>query len=203
MSMRSESKWDDGVGGRRHTFRTLMASAVMVAFVAPVVPLGGSIAEAAGEAGNAAPAAVENRVVVPAAGASITLRGIDTDGDDLAFTLGTSYNVTVDAPSAPLCEPQPNGGVVCTATVMVTPTSTSGSFAYSVDDGAVTDFATIYVDNGAPRAMPTSVIVSPTSSPAVTLRGVDPDGDELSFAVSPGSSVTLGAVSSPLCVALR
>ena len=201
MSMRSESNRDDGVGGRRRTLRALVASAVMVALVAPVVPLATPFVEAAGEAGNAAPAAVENRVVVPSAGASITLRGIDTDGDDLAFTLGTTYNVAVDAPSTPLCEPQPNGGVVCTATVMVTPTSSSGSFTYSVTDGAVADSATITVDNGAPRAMPTSVIASPTASPTVTLRGIDPNGDALSFSVSPGSYVTLGAVSSPSCYA--
>ncbi len=201
MGMRSESNRNDGVVGRRRTSRALVASAVMVALVAPVVPLGGSVVEAAGEAGNAAPAGVEDTVVLPAVGGPVTLRGIDTDGDDLTFAIGYLSNITVGTPSAPVCEAQTDGSKVCTADVTVTLSSSSGYFGYTVDDGAASDTAYVYVNNGAPTAMATELVASPGNATTVTLRGVDPDGDDLTFVPGAEYGGTLDVISSPTCVA--
>jgi hypothetical protein len=200
MGGMSESNRNVDVAGRRRTLRASIAAAVMVALVAPVVPLRAPVVEAAGEAGNATPAAVEDRVVLPAVGGTITLRGIDTDGDDLAFTIGSPFNVSVDSPTTPVCEVLVDGTKVCTATVTATLTASSGYFDYSVGDGAASDSARIYVDNGVPTAMGTELVASPGSVTTVTLRGVDPDGDNLAFVPGSVFGGTLGAVSTPVCV---
>ncbi len=69
-------------------------------------------------------------------GGTVTLRGVDAEGDGLSFSLyGTPSGVTVGTIGAPVCTPQADGSSVCTATVTVTPTGSSGSFQFQVSDG--------------------------------------------------------------------
>ncbi len=150
---------------------------------------------------NEVPVAVADRVVVPAVGGTVTLRGSDADGDGLSFSLySTPSGVTVGPFSAPSCVAQGDGSSVCTATVDVTPTASSGSFNYRVNDG-LSDSAITRVDvsNEVPVAVGDRVVV-PAPGGAVTLRGVDAEGDVLAFSLySTPSGVTVGTVGDPVC----
>ncbi|MEO6652977.1 MAG: Ig-like domain-containing protein, partial [Ilumatobacteraceae bacterium] len=146
------------------------------------VRLRGEVALASGEAGNAAPSAVGDQVVLPAAGADVVLRAIDTDGDTLSFSVDSGSGVDVGTPSSVTCDSGADGSAVCTTVVAVTPTLSSGWFTFSVDDGAGPRAATVTVRNVGPSAVDADLVTTPVTT-IVTLRGTDPEGDDLTFMV--------------------
>ena len=177
----------------------IVVAALAALFGCPMLPV--AVVRAEGEAGNAAPDATDDVVVAPAVGATVTLRGIDTDGDDLTFGVLSPSGVTLGDVSTPSCETPAGGPRVCTATVHVTPAGGTGSFDFTVSDPAVTATATVTVVNSAPAAVDDSVVAAPGSATTITLRALDPEGDALSFATFSPSGGSVGEVGTPSCAA--
>ena len=152
---------------------------------------------------NEAPVAVADRVVLPSSGGTVTLRGSDAEGDVLSFSLySTPSNVVVGAFSSPVCVAQGDGSSVCSATVDVTPTGSSGSFQFQVSDELGTStVASMNVVNPTPYAIVPDVVAG-TSGADVTLRAVDPNGDPITFGVvDPAYGATVGAPGPVTCEA--
>ncbi len=143
---------------------------------------------------NAAPAAVADRVVVPAAGGTVMLRATDAEGDALTFSLTSVPSGVAVAPlPTSVCTPQGDGSSVCTVAASVTPTGTSGSFQYRVNDGP-TNSSTVSVSVTSPAPyVVTPKVVAGTSGAVVALGAVDPNGDPLTFQITgtpSGATVT-------------
>ena len=148
---------------------------------------------------NSAPKAVGDRVVVPASGGTVTLRGTDSNGDSLSFSEYGSVSGMLGTIGAPSCVAQGDGSSVCTAAVTVTPSGSSGSFQFQVSDGLSTSNASVSVTNERPEAVGGRVVL-PASGGAVTLRGVDAEGDGLSFSLyGTPSGVSVGTIGAPVC----
>ena len=146
----------EGAAARRRG-RSIVLAAVVVALVG-ITTVSSADVGASGEAGNATPDAIDDVAVAPRAGTTVTLRGVDTDGDDLTFSVFSPSGVTLGTPSAPTCETTDGGTRLCSSTIRVTPTSRSGVFGVlrrrRLGDG-------LRVDHGQQRR---SRALSPTSS---------------------------------------
>ena len=151
-----------------------------------------------------APAAVSGAIAGAAGPTTVTMRGIDANGDALTFTTSSPSGGTLGTSSAPTCSTVPDGSTMCTSQVTFTNSSANGSFNYTVNDGSGSNGATVTVStvagtpNAAPSVAPTSATV-PTVGGVVTLRGTDADGDALTFSVSSPVAVTVGTVGTPTC----
>jgi len=129
---------------------------------------------------NQTPTATPQNVTVneDSSNNTITLAGLDSDGNTLSYTVET----------------QPSHGTLSGTAPNLTYTPTANyngddSFSFKVNDGLV-DSATATVSitvssvNDTPTATPQSITVDEdSSSNAITLAGVDSDGDTLSYTV--------------------
>ncbi len=129
---------------------------------------------------------------VPATISAATLLANDTDADSTVLTItavDTAVNGTVD---------------LAGTTITFTPAPDfhgTGSFRYTVSDGAATDTATVTVTvnpvNDAPVAAAGSATTAEDTAVTITLTGSDVDGDTLTFAIAAGPTAgTLGAITS-------
>jgi len=109
---------------------------------------------------------------------SISLRGSDVEGDDLAYTVVSSPSHGSLSGSAPNLTYAPN-----------TDYNDSDSFTFTVNDGAVdSGIATVDITinpvNDAPSADDLSIVTDEDTPVTISLTGSDVDGDPLSFTVA-------------------
>jgi len=109
---------------------------------------------------------------------SISLRGSDVEGDDLAYTVVSSPSHGSLSGSAPNLTYAPN-----------TDYNGSDSFTFTVNDGAVdSGIATVDITinpvNDAPSADDLSIVTDEDTPVTISLTGSDVDGDPLSFTVA-------------------
>ncbi len=110
--------------------------------------------------------------------ASVTLRATDVDGDSLTYSISKLPSNGVLSGTPPNLRYQPKANF-----------SGSDSFQFTVNDGhstsapATVSISVIPSDPG-PTATSRQLAVNEDSSITVTLTGTDPDGDNLSFAIT-------------------
>ena len=156
---------------------------------------------------NARPSAAPLALPVPSTASTVTLTGIDANGDALTFAIASPpADATLGEIGDPTCTNRPDGSSLCTADVAFTPgAGDSWSFSYTVDDGVGPSFtATAFLvrASGAdepPLAVSTGVGLLPGAN-AITLQGSDPEGADVTFAIAtPPASGTLGPIGPVSC----
>jgi hypothetical protein len=113
----------------------------------------------------------------------------------------TSFGATVSAPGPATCALQLDGAMYCSAVVTVQAQTSNWSFTFSASDGASSASGFVSGSNTTPSAANIAIAV-PSATTPITLTGVDPDGDDLTFTVTDPSNGdgTVGAVGPVTCV---